>query len=88
MTQKTDCAAAMRQLWEFLDEELSAERMAAIRRHHECCQRCWPHNDFERAFLATVARVGATRGCPESVRRQVLAALRDEGFDPTPPGAD
>ena len=88
MTEKTDCSAAMRQLWEFLDEELSEERMSAMRRHLECCQRCWPHYDFERAFLATVARVGANRGCPEAVRRQVLEALRDEGFIPSRQAGD
>lgn len=88
MSDKPDCTLAMRQLWEFLDEELSEERMKAIRRHLECCQRCWPHYDFERAFLATVARVGANRGCPEQVRRQVLEALCNEGFVPTERGGD
>lgn len=85
MTDKLDCTAAMRHLWDFLDEELSDDRMNAMRRHLECCQRCWPHYDFERAFLATVSRVGAKRGCPEAVRRQVLEALRDEGFVPSRP---
>ena len=84
MTEKVDCAAAMRNLWEFLDEELSDDRMREMRRHLECCQRCWPHYDFDRAFLAAVSRVGTARGCPEEVRRQVLTALRDAGFEPSP----
>ena len=80
MTEPLDCTAAMRQLWDYLDEELDAERMAAIREHLHGCQRCWPHYDFERAFLTALNTSGAARVAPDELRRRVLGALKEEGF--------
>ena len=80
MNERFDCGAAMRQLWDFLDEELSEERMVAVRVHLERCQGCWPHYDFEKAFLDAVARAKQARSCPEEVRRRVLDTLRSAGY--------
>ena len=80
MSDKVDCTAAMRQLWDYLDEELNTERMGKVREHLESCQRCWPHHDFERAFLDALARTRSERLMPDELRRRVLASLEGEGY--------
>lgn len=55
MPPMLDCNAVMRQLWDFLDEELTPDRMDAIREHLALCRPCQSHMDFERAFLDALA---------------------------------
>ena len=76
-----DCRSAVEQLWDYLDEELTPERMDDVRRHLERCGDCLPHHDFGRAFLAALAsaREGEARA-PETLRRRVLETLRAAGF--------
>lgn len=80
MTPMLDCEAVMRQLWDYIDGELTEERMAAIRAHLALCARCQPQHDFERTFLRTLARVRSEHSNPVSVRERVMATLRKEGF--------
>ncbi len=75
-----DCDTVMRQLWDFLDGELTAERSEVIRHHVEMCSRCRPHSEFERAFLAAVKRSRREHTHPERLRGVLLAALSDQGF--------
>ena len=51
-----DCDAVMRQLWDYLDGELTPERTESIRQHVEICSRCKPQTEFEQAFLDAIAR--------------------------------
>ena len=53
-----DCADVLRQLLDFLDEELTEERMVAVRAHLDRCAGCYPEYDFERIFLDAVAATG------------------------------
>ncbi|HJU66480.1 MAG TPA: zf-HC2 domain-containing protein [Gemmatimonadaceae bacterium] len=80
MKPMLDCDAVMRQLWDYLDGELTSERVAAIREHLALCARCYPQLEFERTFLDTLARVRREHSNPERVRERVLTALRAEGF--------
>lgn len=80
---KVDCQQVVRQLWDFLDEELDEERMAAVRAHIARCHCCYPHVDFERAFLEALAASRREGGCPDKVRNRVMDALRREGFGVT-----
>ncbi|MFN2565046.1 MAG: zf-HC2 domain-containing protein [Gemmatimonadaceae bacterium] len=75
-----DCDAVMRQLWDYLDGELTEERMAAIREHLALCGRCYPQYDFEQAFLDTLVRARREHSDPEGVKRRVMTALQSEGF--------
>ena len=43
MTPMLDRDAVMRQLWAYLDGELTAEREEAIRANLSLCARCNPH---------------------------------------------
>ena len=79
-TQPIDCGSALRQLWDFLDGELTPDRIDAIRRHIEICSRCFPHYDFEKAFLEALATTRPDCRAPESLRCKVEAALKEVGF--------
>lgn len=76
-----DCESVMRQLWDYLDDELSADRMVAIRAHLAVCARCYPQYEFERAFLTALERAQRTHSDPTGLRARVSAALRSEGME-------
>lgn len=80
MMPMLDCDAVMRQLWDYLDGELTGERLAAIREHLALCARCYPQFEFERTFLDILARARREHPDPENVRRRVMSALEAEGF--------
>lgn len=80
MTDMLDCDAVMRQLWDYLDDELTPEREAAIRAHLAVCQRCHPQHDFEASFLRALAAARRTHPSPGALRKRVIGALRVEGF--------
>jgi anti-sigma factor (TIGR02949 family) len=75
-----DCQETMRQLWDYLDDELTEEKMAAIRTHLAACQECYPQYDFERAFLEAVAASQRERRAPGALRLRIRAALREAGL--------
>jgi anti-sigma factor (TIGR02949 family) len=80
-TREIDCRTAVQQLWDYLDYELTPERMDAVRRHLAHCAQCLPHHDYARAFLAALAsaRDGEPRA-PDVLRRRVMENLRAAGF--------
>lgn len=75
-----DCLDVVRQLWDYLDGELTDESMSEIRTHLAECRDCYPHYDFERAFLDAIAATRNEHPAPNQVRRKVLAKLRKSGF--------
>ena len=75
-----ECADVLRQLWEFLDEELTDERMVAVRAHLDRCAGCYPEYDFERIFLEAVAATGRQRCASVALRERILEQLRAAGF--------
>jgi anti-sigma factor (TIGR02949 family) len=80
MKPMLDCDAVMRQLWDYLDDELTPERMEAIREHLKVCKRCQPHAHFERTFLSALSRVRREHSDPLAVAQRVRAALVARGF--------
>ena len=80
-TVAMDCYDVVRQLWDYLDGELTDESMAAIRAHLAQCRQCYPQFDFERTFLDALAATRRERPAPNMVRRKVLAKLRKAGLE-------
>lgn len=78
-----NCDEVMRQLWDYLDGELTPERMQAIEAHLAMCGRCHPQAEFERAFLRAVAQAKREPSDPEGLAARVRQALRSEGFRPS-----
>ncbi len=70
----------MAQLWDYLDQELTADRIHMVRDHLETCAHCLPHAQFAEGFLAAIGRCRPTDGMPDGVRQKVMTALRDEGL--------
>ncbi len=77
-----DCATALQQLWDYLDGELGAAHMDAIRTHLARCSACYPYYDFEKAFLSAIHSCQCTTCAPNDVRCRVMDALRQAGFAP------
>ncbi|GAC1515699.1 MAG: hypothetical protein NVS1B4_07270 [Gemmatimonadaceae bacterium] len=75
-----DCDSVMRQLWDYLDGELTPDRMSAIREHLAVCARCHPQMEFERTFLKVLAAARREHSDPQRLGQRVLVALRGEGF--------
>lgn len=75
-----DCDAVMRQLWDYLDGELTPEREEAVRSHLAMCGRCQPQRDFEKSFLRALSASRQEQSRPDAIETRVLAALRAEGF--------
>ena len=82
MKPMLDCDTVMRQLWAYLDEELTEDRMEAIREHLAVCARCFPQHEFERAFLDQMGKLRREHPNPQTLRTRLVAALAAEGFAP------
>ena len=82
MIPMLDCDAVMRQLWDYLDGELTDDRMEAIRAHLSMCKRCTPQAEFEQTFLRAVAQARQEHSNPAGIARRVRAALAARGFSP------
>ena len=80
MMPMLDCDAVMRQLWDYLDGELTPDRTDAIQAHLALCKRCYPQYEFERAFCDAVSRGRREHSNPSRLREQVIDALRAEGL--------
>ena len=75
-----DCRSAVQKLWDYLDEELTPERMDAVREHLERCGSCLPHHDYARAFLEALTTARPATCAPTALRQSVLEKLREAGF--------
>jgi anti-sigma factor (TIGR02949 family) len=83
--QAIDCLTAVRQLWDYLDEELTDESLRAVQHHLESCGDCLPHRDFASRFLQALQAVKHERPMPSDVRSRVMARLAEAGFGRLPP---
>ena len=70
MTEMYDCDAVMRQLWDYLDGELTLDREAAVRAHLAVCKRCYPQLRF---------RARVSRGALEPSPRALAAPIQSRG---------
>lgn len=77
---QVDCRAAMAQLWDFLDHELTESHMAAVQRHLEECSSCHPHAQFAEQFLAALKRCRCQDPMPETLRSRVMDTLKNAGL--------
>ncbi len=79
-TARTDCKSAMQELWDYVDCELTPQRMAAMKRHLTECAHCHPHAEFAERFLHALHETRVDCGCPNEVRAKVMAKLREAGL--------
>lgn len=72
------CEDALAHLWEFLDGELPPEDEAAVKKHLDVCNRCYPHYDFQRAYFEYVRRVRGREHAPPSLRRELFRKILEQ----------
>lgn len=84
MNTPIDCRSAMRELWDYLDSELPAERTEQIRLHLASCTGCHEHMQFCRAFLAQIDMPLVSADAVTSLRARVQDALRRDGLTVSP----
>ncbi len=72
-----DCGVALRELYGFLDGELTAARVSVIRSHLDHCGGCLEAFDFEAELRAAVATCCRGDAVPEGLRSKVLAAIEE-----------
>lgn len=73
-----DCSGVMKRLYEYIDGELDEETVEKIRQHLELCKKCYPHYQFEKAFLRFLGDQGRASAPPE-LRRRVFQAILEGG---------
>ncbi len=78
----TDCTEALQQLYACLDGCLDPERRRAIEAHVAKCHCCLQAFQFEARMLAAIKAPCAEDAVVAELRQKVLAALRDQGFEP------
>ena len=78
---EVDCADALRELYTFLDGELTVERRAVIEEHLEQCHHCIGAFDFE-AELKIVIAERCREAAPPDLRQRIATALRDLRDEP------
>jgi anti-sigma factor (TIGR02949 family) len=76
MDDMLDCDSVMRQLWDYLDQQLTPDTMRAIHVHLEHCHRCRPQAEFRRAFERAVAGAREEAGDTDALRERIRLALR------------
>jgi anti-sigma factor (TIGR02949 family) len=77
-----DCRTALEQLWEYLDGELSPERMDAVRTHMALCAKCYPEYNLEKAFLDAVGTCRKGQCASHKLKTRILDTLQRLGFSP------
>jgi mycothiol system anti-sigma-R factor len=73
-----DCNDTLRELYLFLDGELTDEDRAHITQHLDDCSPCLEAYDFE-AELRLVVKSRCTDQVPESLRARIARAIEHEG---------
>jgi anti-sigma factor (TIGR02949 family) len=77
-----DCRTALRQLWDYLDGELTTQRMAEVREHMAKCAHCLPHMEFGQRLLTALGSQREGGRVSEQLRLRVRAGLSAAGFTP------
>ena len=78
-----DCADSLKELYSFLDGELTPDRRRHIQEHLDGCFDCYGAFDFEAELRIVVSR-RCRDEVPEGLRNRVADALRQ--LDESSPG--
>ena len=76
MAEPADCDEVLREIYTFLDGELTPEARSAIEGHLNGCTDCLEVYDFEAELRMLIARK-CTERVPERLRLRIQAALAD-----------
>jgi anti-sigma factor (TIGR02949 family) len=72
MTEPDDCAKVLKQVYQFLDNELDTASGDAIREHLAACEPCLDEFDVEQAVKSLVHRCCGNDRAPETLRARIV----------------
>ncbi|NIP78453.1 MAG: hypothetical protein GWM90_04315 [Gemmatimonadetes bacterium] len=72
------CEDALARLWDFLDGELPPDEEAAVKKHLDICNRCYPQYDFQQAYLSYTRRIQERDHAPPSLRRRLFTRILEQ----------
>lgn len=75
-----DCQTVMQQLWDYIDGELTPDRVHEIEEHLKACARCYPQYAFEQTFLDQLGRLRREHSDIARLRERLVEALKAQGF--------
>ena len=81
LASSEDCAESLKELYTYLDGELTIERRVHIRHHLDDCLPCYEAFDFESELRIVISK-HCKEEVPEHLRNRVADALRQLGDDP------
>lgn len=73
--QAIDCAEVMERLYEYLDGELTTERVAEVKKHLEDCAPCMALSSFEATYIRFLEVRTRTRNAPEELKKRILEEM-------------
>lgn len=73
-----DCSGALEELERYLDDELPAEILDAVRGHIGCCHNCLEKFEFYSDFKRVVADKAKREEIPAELKSRLLACLGDD----------
>jgi anti-sigma factor RsiW len=79
------CAEAVRQLWDYLENDVPPEQRGAVDEHLAFCRRCCGEVEFAEE-LRTVLAVAADMELPTDVETRLSGFL--SALEETPPASD
>lgn len=72
------CEEALARLMEFVDGELPIDEEAAVKKHLDICNRCYPQYDFQRAYHEFTRRLGDRDHAPAALRRRLFHRILEQ----------
>ncbi len=76
-----NCDDALRELYGYLDGQLTDDRRAAIQRHLDDCPPCLEAKDFEVELRAVIAKK-CRDTVPEQLKLRILGVIEQERSGP------
>ena len=75
-TREIDCDEVMRQLFDYLDDEVEIAAGDEIHHHIEECRSCFTRVEFEKQIKDRVRSAGKD-SAPESLRNRITDLMKD-----------
>lgn len=72
------CHEALARLMEFVDGELSEAEEAAVKKHLDICDRCYPRYDFQRAYVEFTRQLQDRHQAPPPLRRRLFRRILEQ----------
>jgi anti-sigma factor (TIGR02949 family) len=76
------CARVQVQVWDYLDDRLSADARNLVRAHTAECAGCADYFSFQERCRAALRALHEQKGAPWHVKARILDELIGEGYSP------